>query len=228
MTLVTDPFGEYDKSLLQRCFKDVTFPFKKHFIIDLQKPGISKHHRYYALKALRKVHVEECAVPIQFLDEWLGLYRTLVEKYNIQGILAFSRDSFAKLLSIPDLIMLRVIYNDTTVGAQLYLTQGDVVHCHLGVANEIGYKVGAIYALDWYSIEYFSGRAHWINLGGGLDISDSKNDGLSRYKKGWASDTRTVYLCGRIFNNEKYTEILKAKKIAPTNYFPAYRHGEFF
>src|SRR6266540_652393 len=53
VSAVTDPFGEYDLAYLQTCFKDVAFPFKQHFIVDLGRPlesFIDPHHRRNAKK----------------------------------------------------------------------------------------------------------------------------------------------------------------------------------
>ena len=39
--------------------------------------------------------------------------------------------------------------------------------------------------------------------------------------------TRTAYFCGRIFDRRLYQEIVKSAGIVDTDYFPAYRLGEF-
>jgi hypothetical protein len=57
-------------------------------------------------------------------------------------------------------------------------------------------------------------------------MSDGK-DGLSEFKMAFSTETRTTYFCGRIFNHQRYSEIVKAKGIPKTDYFPAYRKGEF-
>src|SRR3712207_3883678 len=65
LVLVTDPFGEHDTTLLQRCF-DIVIPFKGHFVTDLRytlESIVSKHHWRNVQKALRDVHVERCRDP---------------------------------------------------------------------------------------------------------------------------------------------------------------------
>jgi len=230
LALVTDPFGEYDPVDLRRCFGDVVFPFKEHYVADLRRPLseiVGRRHRRNARRALREVQVSACEEPIQFIEEWIPLYGNLIDKYNISGIPAFSRRAFMKQLSIPGTVVLRASYQDITVGAQIYFVQGEVVHCHLGAASQTGYDLGALYALDFHSIEYFSDKAHWLNLGGSAGIASGGKDGLSLYKKGFSTETRITYFCGRIFNQEKYAEIVKAKGTVATDYFPAYRRGEF-
>jgi hypothetical protein len=52
-------------------------------------------------------------------------------------------------------------------------------------------------------------------------------DGLSFFKKGWSTGTRTAFFCGRILDPERYAQLATARGVAGTDYFPAYREGEF-
>ena len=73
VSVVTDPFGEYDLPYLQACFKDLAIPFKHHFVIDLGIPlesFVNPHHQRNARKALRMINVEICTEPIKYLDKW--------------------------------------------------------------------------------------------------------------------------------------------------------------
>jgi hypothetical protein len=74
---VPDPFAPVDEAWLRRVFRDRVVPFKEHFVADLSgagRDGVSRHHRYYAQRALEKVEVEEAADPASHLDEWEALY----------------------------------------------------------------------------------------------------------------------------------------------------------
>lgn len=229
LALVTDPFGEYKEAYLHRCF-DVVIPFKEHFIADLRLPMndiVSRHHRYYARKALENVSVERCYDPTLFLDEWVDLYAALIERLNLKGIKAFSRIAFAKQLGIPGIVMFRVISQGSTVGAHLWYAQGEVAYSHLAAFSPLGYDLMASYALYWSAIEYFADEVRWLDLGAGAGVESNGTDGLSQFKRGWSTGTRTVYFCGRIFDHQGYSKIVKAKGIAATTYFPAYRKGEF-
>ena len=229
LSLVTDPFGQYDSNLLQQCF-DVMIPFKEHFVTNLSKSLstiVSAHNRYYARKSLRNICVERCQDPAQFTDEWTDLYGILVKRHDLKGIKAFSRVAFAKQLSIPGIVMVRAVHQDVVVGAQIWFVQGEVGYSHLTAISEAGYKLRASYALYWFAIEYFSDKLRWLDLGAGAGSKSDGKDGLSEFKRGWSTDSRTVYFCGRIFDPERYTQIVKAKGIAATDYFPAYRRGEF-
>ena len=92
----------------------------------------------------------------------------------------------------------------------------------------IGYKLRSSFALFWFAIDYFAANSlRWLNLGAGAGIESKEVDGLTRFKRGWSTGTRTAYFCGRLLDCTRYSEIVEAKNISPTAYFPAYREGEF-
>lgn len=229
--LVTDPFGTYDVADLKESFKDIMIPFKQHFITDLSRPRktfVSAHHQRNARRALRNLNIEKCSKPAALLDDWTRLYRILVKKHGIKGLAAFSCQSFAKQLMVPGIIAFRAERNAATEGMLLWYVQGDVAYYHLGAYSERGYELGASFALFSYAIDYFVRQGlRWLNLGGGAGVDIGVNSGLSRFKQGWSTGTRTAYFCGRIFDKAKYNEIVEARSARPTNYFPAYRFGEF-
>ena len=231
VSVVTDPFGDYDAPYLHQCFEDVVIPFKEHFAVDLSHPMntfVCQHHRRYARKALGDVYVEKCQDPTQFIKDWVDLYDTLIEKHNIKGILAFSRSAFAKQLGVPGVVAFRAVHEETTVGMLLWYVQGEVGYYHLGAYSDLGYELRASFALFWFAIEYFAANGlRWLNLGAGAGVAGDGTDGLTRFKRGWSTGTRTAYFCGRIFDQARYSEIVKAKGVSGTDYFPAYRKGEF-
>lgn len=232
LALVADPFGDYDLAHLRRCFGIVT-PFKQHFVVDLSQSLdvlISRHHRRYRRyikRSLQHVQIERCEEPTRFLDDWSALYATLVERHRLSGIKAFSRAAFAGQLRIPGIVMFRAVYQGTTVGAILWYVQGDVCYGHLEALSPEAYRLAASYALYWSSIAYFSTKVRWIHLGGGAGVKNDGTDGLTLFKQGWATGTRTAYFCGEILDQERYSRILQAKRISATDYFPAYREEEF-
>jgi hypothetical protein len=92
VAVVADPFGDFNAELLKRAFRDVVLPFKEHFVADLRlAPGqfVSKHHRYYARKALAGLEVEVCDKPAPLLDEWTGLYANLIERQRISSMVGW-------------------------------------------------------------------------------------------------------------------------------------------
>jgi hypothetical protein len=226
LSAVPDLFGEYDQDLLRECFGDVVMPFKEHFITDMHRPladSVSRHHRKYARKALLTVETEVVQDPSAFLDEWIELHRSLVAKHDVKGIRAFSRHAFAMQLSLPGIVVVRAKHGGTTVGAQLWFQHEEVAYGHVLAFNQLGYDVGAPYALYWFALEHFLGKVRWCSIGGvsGTDVAGS--GGLSQFKRGWATTTRTAYFCGRIYDRAKYDELVQLKGSAPGGFFPAYR-----
>lgn len=233
LALVSDPFGCQDVGTLQSSF-DRVIHFKDHLLVDISKlePEFgNRHHRYYARKALKEMRVEECADPLQNLDEWQALYATLIERHHLKGIKAFSRASFAGQLQTPGLVMFRAMSGEQVVGAQLWYIQGDVAYSHLTAVSDAGYNLRATYGLYWAAIESLRKRAadglRWLDLGAGAGLAGASADGLTQFKAGWANDCRPVYFCGKVFDSDRYQRMTHDAGASLSSYFPAYRHGEF-
>ncbi len=231
VSIVTDPFGNFTLPYLQQCFPDVTIPFKRHYVIDLQKEmeeHISSHHQRNVKKSIKNIQVKKYENPINALDDWVQLYTVLIERHKIKGIAKFSSAAFLKQLKIPGIIAFRAFVENKTIGILLWFTQGDIAYYHLGAYSDLGYKLRASFSLFWRSIQYFSEtNLKWLSLGAGAGLSNDKPDGLNRFKQGWATDTKLTYFCGKILNHDKYSTILNKLNISDSNYFPAYRSGEF-
>jgi len=228
--LVADPFGQYEVADLERCFPDRFFRFKEHHVIDLGRPPhsyVSAHHQRNARKALDQLQVEGSDVP-PAAEEWERLYSTLIERHSITGISAFSRQAFARQFSVPGLVAFRAISEGETVGMLLWYLQDGVGYYHLGAYSPQGYELRASFALFWKAIHYFAESGlGWLNLGSGAGLGGGDEDGLSRFKRGWATGTRPAWFCGRILNREKYDELVRAHGVTGDDYFPLYRRGEF-
>jgi hypothetical protein len=229
VALVTDPFGDFDESLLRRCF-DRVIPFKVHFVADLTKPiesYTSARHRKYAHRAQRRLCIEVCANPLIHLDRWVELYGALAKKHGITGIRAFSRQAFARQLVVPGMVMFRAVADKETVGLDLWYVQGEVAQGHLAAFSPRGYELHAAYGLKLAIMEYFKDKVRWLNFGGGAGLDKDAGDGLTAFKRGWAGETRMAWFCGRILQTERYLEILRQRGLCDGNYFPAYRQGEY-
>jgi hypothetical protein len=229
LSVVPDSFGDHDVPLLERCFPDVCVPFKERSVIDLSRPPaefVTRHHRKEARRALGKVTVDEHPEPLAFLDEWVELHKNLVERHSIRGIKAFSRAAFAAQLALPGAKILRAMCQGQAVGAQLWLIHNGVAYGHVLAFNELGYKLGAQYALYWYAIERMAQYARWCDIGGVAGLNEEGGQGLAWFKQGWTKETRTAYFCGRVFDRAKYASLVEAAGAEGSHYFPAYRSGE--
>jgi hypothetical protein len=229
LTVVTDPFGDYDELRLRGCFPDLVIPFKRHYVVDLHSPPentVSRHHRKCARRALRELAVHVHPRPAEFIDEWMGLYQHLMARHRIGGIKAFPRPAFAAQLATPGAVVLRVTRGSEAVAGLLFFLQGEVAHGHVLACTDAGYRLGALYAGIWFAIEHFPGSARWLNLMGVPGLDDAAAEGIHQFKRGWTRETRMAWLCGRIFNRTRYMEMANSNGTPHARYFPAYRAGE--
>jgi hypothetical protein len=232
ISIVTDPFGNWDIQALEQCCDHVVH-FKDHFVIDITQPfeKVMKHDHHRKIRiALRELQFERCPAPLSHVDEWCHLYQNLVGRHKLKGIKAFSRPSFEQQLSVPGIVMFRSLKGDVTVGAELWYVTGGVAYAHLMAVSDEGYALNATYGLNWEAIRFFreahASEIHWVHLGGGAGITAKTDEGLVRYKRGWSRTSRPVYFCGRVQNGDRYAALCKEFGAVGSNYFPAYRDGE--
>ena len=229
LSLVADPFGNHTPDLLRSLF-EVILPFKQHFVADLGLPleqFTSARHRKCARRALQKISVEICSNPSAHLDEWVRLYDHLIERHHITGMRRFSRESFAKQLSVPGMVMFRATEGDELLSLDLWYVQGEVAQGHLVGTSPRGYELCVSYGLKLFILQYFTGKVRWVNLGAAPGVNAQADNGLACFKRGWSSETRTAYFCGKILNPSAYRELVRATRSEGTEFFPAYRDGEF-
>jgi hypothetical protein len=246
LTVVTDPFGAYESRDLERCFPELVRPFKRHFVVDLEgdpERAFASHHRRNARRALQRVVVARCDPAWEQLDDWVELYAALVRRHGIRGLAAFSRTAFAAQLRVPGAVLFRASAGGRSVGMTMWYVQGEVGYYHLGAYDEAGYAAGASFALFLHAILHFAERGlRALGLGAGAGAAGDEGDGLSRFKRGWATGTRVAYLCGRVFDRDAYAALAArgdrsaaARRrpgggtagITTADYFPLYRAGEF-
>jgi len=227
VALVAGPLEDHTPQLLADCFPDVYQPFKEHLLVDLTESPektVCAHHRRNVRKGLRAVQIEVCADPSAYLDDWDRLYNVLVDRHGITGLQRFSRASFAAQMATPGMVAFRAVHEGETVGMILFYRRGDVAYYHLGAYSEVGYQLRASFALFWRAIEYFADiRCTWLELGAGAGLKADSEDGLTRFKAGWATEARPAYFCGRILDHERYALLVGSTQ--PSEYFPAYRRA---
>ena len=229
VTLVTDPFGNYDEQLLRKTFGFV-IPYKEHFVADLGRPleeFTSARHRKYGRKAMRNFAVEVCSDPTMHLEEWIRLYSHLMERHHVTGLRCFSREALARQLAVPGMVMFRATEGNEPLSLDLWYVQGEVAQAHLVGTSPRGYELHVSYGLKLFILQYFTGKVRWLNLGAGAGLASLATSGLTEFKRGWSSATRQVYLCGLTLDATRYEEITRARGASQTEYYPAYRDGEF-
>jgi len=225
LILVADPFGDWTPAMLRRSFPDRALPFKQHFVVDLSNPVISPHHQRNIARARQVLHVEAVSDPPTLLDQWAELYEYLIHRHGIDGIATFSRESFARQLAVPGLVALRAVRSGQVVGVTLWYVAGTVGYYHLGAYTDMGYRLGASFALFAHALEHFAADGlAWLSLGAGSGVKGDPSDGLSRFKRGWSTETRPAYFCGRILSPHVYSRL--SGEHTANSFFPAYRSAD--
>jgi hypothetical protein len=228
LVVVTDPFGNYTNSLLTQTF-DVVSPFKQHYVTEAVQASelpCTRHHRRNLARARRCVEVGICDNPESHLDEWRTLYSGLVRRHRITGVPAFSGKALGLQLQVPGLVMFRATVGGAIAGIHIWYVDGEVAYGHLGATNTLGYETMASYALYAAALEALSARIRWMDLGAAPGVRQQSGSGLDDFKSGWATTTRSVHICGKIFNADQYQRLMAGDN-ARDSYFPGYRIGEF-
>lgn len=229
LVLVVDPFATVNEEYLTKHFQ-IAKPFKRHFVADLTKNPesyVKARHRSYARSSLRDMQVEFCDEPLHYAEEWIKLYRNLIKRHNISGIRAFSEQSFLTQLETPGLIMVVGKHRGEVIAAHLIIICDDVAYYHLAAFSDEGYELRASYGLYWMTLTYLTERGiRYFDIGAAAGIEENEQDGLARFKRGWSNDSRIAYLCGSVLDDTKYSALVAACS-SRTDYFPAYRGGEF-
>lgn len=221
VTIVTDPFGSWDRATLGDAFPDLAEPYKDHFVVDLCTRTVARHHRRNIARAMRLVTVERVTDFGAFLGDWVRLYDNLVDRHDITGDASFSRESFAAQFAVPGMIAWRAMLGSEVVGATLWYAGESVGYYHLGAYSADGYASGASFALFATALDHLADAGlEEVSLGASAGLRGDPSDGLSRFKQGWSTGTRTVYLCGRVLDQQRYAKLSGSHEAA---FFPAYR-----
>lgn len=225
VTIVTDPFGRFGLEDLRSAF-DVVRPFKRHYVTDLTNyaGSATRRHQRNTAKAMRAVVLSRVTEPMTFAGQWIELYGQLSERHRLAGLQAFSPRCLTRQLAVPGLRMFAAAEDGRTVGLHLWYVQGDVAYGHLGATSSRGHELMASYALYAFAIEQLRTEVRWLALGGSAGRFDDDEDGLTRFKEGWATGTRQVYLCGVVLERDAYARLSAGR--STSGYFPAYRCGE--
>jgi hypothetical protein len=219
VVLVADPLGDVGEADLRRAFPDHLIPFRRHHVRDLERRvDLPAHHRRHIRRAASAVEAEICADPLLHLDDWVRLYAGLAARHELTGIRAFSPTAFRRQLELPGMIAIRAERGGDTVGMALWLEDAPKAYYHLAAYSAEGYEVSASYALFQLAFDHLRELGvRRVNLGGG---TGSQDDGLVRFKRGWATEERVAHLCGRVLDRPAYAGLTRR---GASDWFPAYR-----
>jgi hypothetical protein len=221
LTLVTDPFCPLSAGQLAAIFP-LCRPLHDHYLIDLDAPPALSRHHQRKLRGAGAVELRAGPAQASDLDDWARLYEVLIARKSIEDLRKFDRESFRHQLSVPGAHLVSAWEQGEMLGADLYYPDRGRVFAHLSAYSDTGYAQSVSYPMMGHAIEYFRGKAEFIDLGG---VPAGAASGLSEFKAGWTAVTRPSHLCGKVLNPARYAELCKG--LAETAYFPAYRQSDF-
>jgi Acetyltransferase (GNAT) domain len=213
-----------DLDYFERTF-DFTRPFKQHYLYDRSRPATpySKHHRYEIRRAVQAVRVERFHLA-ERLDEWIALYQGLVDRHGLANTMhAFPRAHHGALARLPGAVAVGAFVGERLVSCHIWVCHDGHAMSHLAASSEEGYAARAAYAVNAASIELLA-ECRTLNFGGAAGAAHEAENGLMRFKRGFANAAAPAYLCGNVLAQDAYDELSRLAG-APSDaaYFPAYR-----
>jgi hypothetical protein len=222
IALVVDGLTGPPVGRLQAAF-GISRSFKTHYLVDQQVAAYrpSGHHRYEIQRASRRGVEVRIVLLRDVLDAWTSLYDGLITRHRISGLQQFTHKSFEALADCDGLVTVAAFMGEDLVSCHLWIRYGRNIWSHLAASSALGYRSGAAYAVYDHSIRSFP--EHTINLGGSAGTEDAGDDGLARFKAGFANRTQDAYFFGEVLDAAKYAELCDERGAADDEYFPAYR-----
>lgn len=162
------------------------------------------------------------------IEKFLSMYNATMDKDNAQDYYYFKEDFYNSILN--DLkynsMIFYAVYEKKIIAMSMILYSNVQVHYHLSASDRV-YQRLAPSNLLLYEVACWASENGYktFHLGGGLG---SKEDGLYSFKKVFNKNSNTTFSIGKkIFNQEKYEELLSIRKEAQddinSGFFPAYR-----
>lgn len=234
VTLVLDPVADFSLGELH-AWSDCWQPLSDHFIIDLQKPNPSRHHRRQLRLAGRAgIEIKQEMPPVNFLDRWVDLYCQLEKKVSVreQSGRFWPLSTLKAQLLLAETIVFSAWHGENILGADWYMVEpSGCVRAHLSAYTQKGYSLAASYPMLEFAIKWFADQGYRLIDLGGVPSAHKNDSGLYFFKNGWATHKRQRWLMGKILRPEVYnrlvTELCEPHPFPACSFFPAYRNPCF-
>jgi hypothetical protein len=221
LVLVPDPSFSPPRDDLSAAF-DVCRPFKTHQLIERTEGyAPSRNHRQKIRRAQSRCRVDRGLLAAH-LGDWRRLYDALSERHGISGVAGFPDAHFEVLAQTPVFETFVAAVGDAVVSMSIWFEHQGVAYYHLGASSPEGYAVGASYGLHDAAIQHFCGVDR-IDLGAGAGLLDDPEDGLARFKRGFANAEAQALICGAVLDRQRYGALTRGR--GASDFFPAYRAG---
>ncbi|GAA1549045.1 Acetyltransferase (GNAT) domain-containing protein [Brevibacterium sandarakinum] len=169
----------------------------------------------------------------ELIDEFLRIYLSTMDRRSSAQWYRFDREFFAGLhAALPGkCAYVFAQHEGRLISVDLLLLGADAGYYFLGGTDEAAFSVRPNDFVKWEVMNWLHERKYRnYVLGGGV----RSDDGLERYKRGFAPDGGVAFLTGeRVFATEEYERLTAARRAGvdesgltwDEEFFPAYRQG---
>lgn len=197
--------------------KEFEDPVKIEFTKSCRKnirQGLNKGITYKVTKAPDDIY--------KFKD----IYYSTMDRNHATEYYYFGDEYFKNILKYfkNNILLVEAIYEQKTIACGLYFIYNKMIHIHLsGTLSEYLYLSPAYILRYAVTIWGKENGYEMIHHGGGR--SNSEEDSLYKFKKGFAKNTKFDFYVGKkIWNQEIYDKLCEYKGIGnDDDFFPAYR-----
>ena len=160
------------------------------------------------------------------INDFIPIYYSTMERNHANNYYYFKESYFEMLVDKfkRNIITGKVFYDDQLIAMGIYFKYGDYLHAHLSgtLTDYLQYSPASI--LKYIMALYGHDKGYSvIHYGGGT--TNSKDNGLYRFKKGFGRNTQfDFYISRKVWNQNIYDELCKVLEVDPNSaFFPAYR-----
>jgi len=164
----------------------------------------------------------------ELIDAFIPLYNATINKDDATDYYYFNKEFYKCVLE--DLrynsLIFYALYDQKIISMSMILFGNDNMHYHLSASDREHQNLAATNLLLYEAACWGCENGYKsFHLGGGLG---SKEDSLFKFKKAFNKNSETYFSIGKkIFNQEKYDELIKIRDMgcnnSNTTYFPQYR-----
>ncbi|MDA9319334.1 peptidoglycan bridge formation glycyltransferase FemA/FemB family protein [Candidatus Thioglobus sp.] len=182
-------------------------------LVDLKKTNIFESYKKRTRRDIRKSYRDGVSISINnkksFLNCFKKLYLETMKRHSADNFYFFNDDYFDALLKNENSFVATAILDKKEVSSAIFLISGDYMDYHLSGTNNLGLNANANKALLHEAMLYGKSLGiKFANLGGGY--SQSKDDSLLNFKKGFSKDLTDFNIGKRILNSTIYNQLTKS------------------
>lgn len=142
-------------------------------------------------------------------SEFVEIYNATMDKVGAGDFYYFDDDYYKKISESDAYTLLKVVSQDETIAAAIFIGYGEYFHYHLAGSKKECLKLAPNNLLLWEAIKFGKKNGYKkMHFGGGL--TNSEEDNLYRFKKKYSSTVAKFYIGKRVHNKEVYDKLIRA------------------